>query len=75
MAVLTPRLTALDERVLAALDPDVGVRLAKVAARVYRPGRHRAPTTGAELDELAGILRGLEHLGLVRQAGGWWRRV
>lgn len=74
MNTLTPRLTALDESVLAALHPDVGMRPARIAKQVYRPGRSRSPTTSDELAELHGILRGLEHLGLASCSHGWWRR-
>lgn len=72
---LAPRLTALDERVLANLPENGAIRTGALARLVYRPGRHRTPTSAAELAELDGILRGLEHLGLARSAGGWWRRA
>jgi hypothetical protein len=72
--VLTPRLTALDERVLAQLPQDGARRARDIARDVYRRGSLRCATTQAEMDELVGILRGLEHIGLVAQAGGWWRR-
>lgn len=75
MATLTPRLTALDERVLSMVPPTAAIRATHLAALVYRPGRSRAPTTDAEMAELVGILRGLQHLGLLRCGrGGRWRR-
>lgn len=55
--------TALDRRVLAAVPYGRGVRLAVVA-------RH----AGTSDDEARSILRGFEHLGQVRNRGGWWSR-
>ncbi len=74
--VLSPRLTPLDERVLAALPSagETGLRARTVTARVNaKRGRVSAPTE-AELRE-SEILRGLECVGRARQDAGWWRRV
>ena len=51
--------------------------------RQYERGyRELCPQCAAALDSIADayeehceILRGLEHIGLARCAGGWWRRV
>lgn len=118
MAVLTPRLAALDEKVLAALATGRGQRSERVAAivcgkpsyrcdgcgKVTKVGgvsvRRRAVweqsgnsrcakwaggcggveqpvlmATAEEVREVREILRGLERIGLARQAGGWWRRA
>lgn len=65
-AALAPRLTALDERVLAEVPADRSVRLSAVHEAM---GRRLA--TEQEVRE---ILRGLEALGLVSSRWGWWRR-
>lgn len=81
-----PALTALDERVLAQVPAGRGVRLRDIAERVTLepdPDEGVAATQtriidveGREVDThviVRGILRGLEHLGYVTGAGGWWR--
>lgn len=72
---LDPRLTPLDERVLAIVrERRRGLRASEVALianlrlGVWSPGR----TTP---EEVRGILRGFEHLGHVSGRGGWWRAV
>lgn len=67
--VLTPRLTALDERVLGALPEHGSLRLRALLAAnpVLRSGDPR--------EDVLGILRGLEAVGLASGRGGWWRRV
>lgn len=87
MMALAPRLTRLDEQVLAALSPDVGVRVEYVAAlvragrsygqNITRDGKRRglAPATPGQLREVREVLHGLQCVGLVvRGRGGWWRR-
>ena len=60
---LEPRLTKLDERVLAMLPSQPpGVRASRIAKRLREPA-----------SEVRLILRGFEHLGKVQQRGGWWR--
>lgn len=58
---ISPPLTSLDRRVLAMIE--------------HRPRRARyiAEKTRQPLSDIRLILRGLEHLGYVRQSGGWWR--
>lgn len=73
-AARTPTLTALDERVLGELAPDRrGVRASAIARELNRRRPAWSPYTAQ--DEVRGVLRGLEHLGLARQRGGWWRRA
>lgn len=59
---LAPQLTSLDRRVLAMVE-----------ARPRR-ARYVAKATRESLGDITLILRGLEHLGLVKHANGWWRR-
>ena len=81
MTVLEPRLTSLDERVLAAVPYVRGHRLEEIARTVHRStgrgewtGRGFLPSA-SQVAELRWVLRGLEHLGRVECRGGWWRRV
>lgn len=61
---LAPPLTALDRRLLALIDRPHGQRVNDLARRLrIDPG------------EVRSILRGMEHLGYARQAGGWWKRA
>jgi hypothetical protein len=75
VTALVPRLTRLDERVLAALPSEPSepsVRVAAVHHRAVRDGvgaiRHDVTVA-----DVRGILPGLEHLGLASGRGGWWR--
>lgn len=67
---LTPRLTPLDEKVLALLpwNPP-GVRASWIHTRL-KP-RYYADKGPSSLDVRL-ILRGFEYLGIARQANGWW---
>jgi hypothetical protein len=69
---LTPNLTPLDRRVLEAVRRPA--RAASVTWGIYGASRQEFDRVDpARLDEVVAILRGLEHLGLVkRKAGGWW---
>lgn len=73
--VLAPRLTALDERVLAILrDQQRGVRASYVTSRANgRLDRWSSSRTSDE--EVRAILRGFEHLGTAACRGGWWRAL
>jgi hypothetical protein len=81
--VLEPRLTRLDERVLAALPRDRGMRARTVANAVHGREWHWGrwgleSTSGAamrrsDMAEVTRILRGLEHLGRAECRNGWWR--
>lgn len=59
---LRPALTALDKRVLDALDHDRGRRA-------------RAIVDAAQARDVLEILRGLESVGLARSDNGYWRRA
>lgn len=59
---MAPQLTLLDRRVLAMIDRPKGLRECEITRRVRQPR-----------DDVRLILRGLEHLGLAEQRGGWWR--
>lgn len=80
-SALEPRLTALDERVLAALPRagTRGVRCVRIVDHVHPQSRYEgwAGIRAREMDmrEIRGILRGLEHLGKATGRGGWWKRT
>lgn len=65
---LSPRLTALDRRVLDALPVCAPGWRARSVYGVLRT-RYRIRDS---LEDIEGILRGFEHLGQARQRGGWW---
>lgn len=69
--ILRPALTALDKRVLDALDHDRGRRARAIVDDVVRPGSGRA----AQARDVLEILRGLESVGLARSDNGYWRRA
>lgn len=86
---LAPRLTNWDGRVMAALPPGRGKRLADVARelRILPPlywaedsevavahNRRARVAYERRLEELRLTLRGLEHMGHCTGRGGWWRR-
>lgn len=63
---MTPELTHLDRRVLDAVPygrNGPGKRGSQIAKRLR-----------VDAIECRRVLRGLEHLGHVRQTGGWWWR-
>jgi DNA-binding Lrp family transcriptional regulator len=67
---LTPNLTPLDRRVLEAVQVQPRHGTVAVAARL---NRGKGPWEKTPEQTVHEILRGLEHLGLVkRKAGGWW---
>lgn len=68
MTALTPRLTALDRRVLNAVPVGSGARRPAILAAAVRG------TTALRLKEAGEILNGMESLGLVENRNGWWRR-
>jgi hypothetical protein len=87
MTALSPKLTPLDERVLAAAQTP---RRARSIAEDMTPkpvGYHPqwcsdelrmryGRAVEAKLTEVVGVLRGLEHLELVRRSkNGWWTAV
>lgn len=65
-----PPLTDFDRRVLRSVPEDVGIRTHESVKRVTRKDEPGA----REGREIYLVLRGLEHLGLIEQRGGWWRR-
>ena len=65
-----PELTPLDRRVLEAVQRPAQVGMAWTRANEGRAHWH---STWLKREEIDGILRGLEHFGLVeRKGGGWW---
>lgn len=63
-------LTALDRRVLSQLERGRPGRASEIVNFITRTW---AAPTEQEIAEVRGILRGAEHLGLVRcNRGGWW---
>lgn len=71
---LEPKLTRLDERVLAKVPVSrPGVRASALLLALPKQFRHGPPP--CSLEELRGILRGFEHLGKVTGRGGWWRAL
>jgi hypothetical protein len=78
VTALEPRLTSLDERVLAQLPAErPGLRVGAIArALVPRPSWGRDPGVTPELArDVRLILRGFEHLGRARQRSGWWTKA
>jgi len=79
-SALMPSLTPLDERVARVLT-ERGQRLQTVAEAVHRRTGHgvwghgRYLPSDAQVAEVRGILRGLEHLGKATGRGGWWRAL
>ena len=63
---LTPTLTSLDKRVLAAIPEHGAVRARTIADRI---------NGAASSQEILGILRGFEHFGRVSCRNDWWRRT
>lgn len=63
---LTPTLTSLDRRVLAAIPEHGAVRARTITDRI---------NGAATSQEILEILRGFEHFGQVSCRNGWWRRT
>lgn len=87
MTALSPKLTPLDERVLAAVQTPRRARsIAEDMVRTPFAGPRTRWSHQAQLRygraveakhmEVVGVLRGLEHLGLVKRSkNGWWAAV
>ncbi len=65
-SALTPRLTSLDQCVLAAIPEHGAVRTRTITEQL---------NGSASSQEILGILRGFEHFGQVSCRNGWWRRT
>lgn len=76
VTALSPQLTKFDERVLAAIPEGKGARTRKIVDEVHdHYERHTWQSWSIPTrEDIVGVLRGLEHLGLARHANGWWRR-
>lgn len=69
-AQLVPALTALDERVLRALDPPAAT--ADVVRRLYPVSTRSAGASPEQAQEVLEVLRGLQCVGRARERAGLW---
>lgn len=74
-ASLGPQLTKFDRRVLELVPGSgcTGHRALEIRSRLNQRHGFRHGMN-VYLGEVRMVLRGLEHLGLVEQTAGWWRR-